>query len=107
MAWDHDSRRRAELPSNWQQLRRIVSDRAGGRCERVTNGVRCPARGTDCHHAVHRSNHDPAALEWLCPDHHKEETQREAYEGQIRMHAKGLHPRHRRAYLRKKLGKRA
>lgn len=103
MAWDHNSTRRAELPPNWSELRRIVCRRADGQCERVVDGLRCTARGTDCHHAGHRDDDRPEVLEWLCADHHDQETQRQAHEGQIRQLARGLHPRHRAAYIKSKL----
>ena len=72
------STRRAELPSNWQSLRKITRRRAQGRCEWTTNGVRCTARGTDCDHIDDPDNHSPSNLQWLCHDHHEIKTKAEA-----------------------------
>lgn len=67
------TKRRDELPSNWASLRKQASARAGGRCERKTNGVRCDRAGKELHH-IKRDVHDLRWLEWLCPEHHRIET---------------------------------
>lgn len=75
------SQRREELPPNWHQLREAVKRRAGGQCEHLEDSLRCPNAGTDCDHALDRHDHRLSALQWLCADHHKMKTQREAIEG--------------------------
>lgn len=71
------SRRRDELPPNWGQLKKQAKARAGGRCERKTNGVRCDRAGKELHH-IKRDVHDLRWLEWLCPEHHRIETIKQA-----------------------------
>lgn len=72
------SRRRSELPPNWETLRAIVGERAGGRCEHTADGQRCTMRGTDCDHINGRHDHSLGNLAWLCHPHHAQKTAREA-----------------------------
>lgn len=47
------SDRKATLPDNWQELRRIVLERSGGRCERIQrSGRRCWDPSKDVDHIV-------------------------------------------------------
>lgn len=72
------SKRREELPKDWQARRAMARLRAGGQCEHVSkSGVRCKRRGTDADHALDRDNHD--VLQWLCPEHHRRKTARESW----------------------------
>lgn len=71
------STRRAELPANWQTLRKITRRNAGGRCEWMTNGIRCTARGTDCDHIDDPDDHSVDNLQWLCHPHHEIKTKAE------------------------------
>ena len=82
----HTSRRRDSLPPDWKQRRAKARTRAGGICEhRDKHGTRCTRQGRDCDHIRDRNNHDLSNLQWLCTDHHKQKTQREARAAQ---HAK-------------------
>jgi hypothetical protein len=83
MPWS-TSNRRASLPPDWAQRRKLCITRAGGQCEhRDSRGKRCPQPATDADHRTDRMNHDD--LQALCSDHHKQKTQREARAAQ---HAK-------------------
>lgn len=80
MGWD-SSRRRDQLPPNWQQLRRAAKTRAHGYCEHVNDdGTRCTNPGTDLHHAGDRNDHRLEALQWLCREHHDVQTRRQSRE---------------------------
>lgn len=72
------SNRRAELPADWPERRFRVRLRAGGRCEAVDDGVRCPAMGSECDHIVRGNNHALSNLQWLCAGHHGAKTRAEA-----------------------------
>ncbi|GAA3751036.1 HNH endonuclease signature motif containing protein [Micromonospora maritima] len=72
------STRRSRLPSNWQQLRADVRERAGGRCEFIGDDARrCREAGRDCDHIVPGDNHDLSNLQWLCPGHHSKKSAQE------------------------------
>jgi 5-methylcytosine-specific restriction protein A len=65
-----ERRRRHETTRAWGRLRRLVLDRAGGRCER------CGAVADDAHHLVARARGGADTLdnlEALCEDCHAEE----------------------------------
>lgn len=89
MAWT-SSNRRAELPPNWPAIVAHTRDRAGGQCQWVEQGQRCPLPGTDCDHAGDRNDH--SNTQWLCEDHHKRKTQQEAQEARAAQRAKLQHP---------------
>lgn len=78
------SNRRAELPSNWKSLRKIVARRADYQCEWVERGRRCQTRGTDCDHIGDRHDHRLSNLRWLCHPHHEVKTKEEAAAGRRR-----------------------
>lgn len=84
--WEH-SNRRAELPADWPARRAKVRARAGGRCEVVEGGVRCPARGAECDHVIRGQDHRLSNLQWICPGHHSTKTRAEAAE------ARGAQPK--------------
>lgn len=72
------STRRLRLPSNWQQLRAEVRERAGGRCEEIgDDGRRCRLAGRDCDHITRGDDHSLSNLQWLCPKHHAAKSARE------------------------------
>lgn len=78
MAWS-TSQRKTELPANWQSLRAQAKARAGGVCERRdTTGTRCTAQGRELHHTGDKHDHRLENLQWICPPHHQEETNRQA-----------------------------
>lgn len=75
MAWPARSRRRAELPADWDWRVRQVKKRARGRCEwKLPSGARCPARGTDADHRGDRFDHSLGNLVWSCEYHHDKKT---------------------------------
>lgn len=93
MPWN-TSRRKAELPPDWEQRRRLCLANANGRCQaRVDDGQgwewptpewigpddRCIQTATDADHRSNRNNHDD--LQALCPYHHGVKTQRESAAG--------------------------
>ena len=80
MAWE-SSDRRAQLPPDWARLVAAVKARAGGRCEArlPRSGKRCPRPGTDCDHKDGPLDHSMSNLQWLCGEHHKIKTSREAH----------------------------
>ena len=77
------SERRAELPPDWPQRRLVVRDRAGGRCEVVEDGQRCPRAGTDCDHINPGSDHSYANLQWICTQHHAVKSAREGARARV------------------------
>lgn len=79
MPWS-SSNRASRLPSDWPKRRAQTKKRAGGQCEAIDNGTRCPAPGTDCDHIQRGDNHELRNLQWLCRPHHKRKTQAEALE---------------------------
>jgi hypothetical protein len=91
MAWD-SSNRREELPDNWDELRREVIRRAGGRCEwRLPRSKRrCPRKGTDVDHFG--SKHDHSKLRLLCADHHADHTARQAREARAQQRQRRYRP---------------
>src|SRR5690606_32967235 len=75
MAWESDSRRRAELPPNWEAIRREILDRDGRQCRWILpSGKRCPRRATDVDHFGDRNDHSPRNLRALCTHHHAKVT---------------------------------
>ena len=75
--WEGSDRAK-RLPSNWQALRRVVIERAGGRCEDTSDGGRrCPERGTDVDHINPGDDHRLENLQLMCNPHHLRKTQAE------------------------------
>lgn len=97
MTWS-TSDRALRLPSDWQDRRRFVAQRAGFQCEALLNdGTRCEAPGAECDHIERGDNHAVNNLRWLCSWHHKRKTQREATEAinalrQSRLFSEIRHP---------------
>jgi len=77
MGWE-TSTRRARLPKDWHRRRAIAKRNAGGQCQWVEQGQRCPATGTDCDHIQRGAGDDQANLQWLCRPHHNVKTKAEA-----------------------------
>lgn len=97
MPWS-TSDRRASLPRDWHKQRARAWRTAGGRCQAVTDGQRCRWVGRlngDGGQADHINGPDDPTLQWLCPDHHKAKTQREALAGAAATRALSQHPRER------------
>lgn len=86
------SKRRKELPKDWEIRRLACKQRAGGRCEYVgPSGARCKNKGTDADHAGHRLDH--GTLQWLCETHHNRKTGKEARAGKVAARRKGARTR--------------
>ncbi|MEU4221982.1 HNH endonuclease signature motif containing protein [Actinoplanes sp. NPDC026623] len=64
----------------------VVRDRAGGQCEAVERGMRCPAPGTDCDHVRPGNDHSYANLQWLCGPHHAVKSAREGAQARVPLH---------------------
>lgn len=88
MAWT--SRRRGELPSNWNSLRRLVLERDRWICQ--IQGPGCSRTATDVDHIRRGDNHDPRNLQSLCAACHKAKTQRESAEAIRRRRELRLRP---------------
>lgn len=71
MTWATHSRRRSELPANWETLRRAVFTRDNYQC------VLCGQPATDCDHIGDRHDHTLANLRALCHTCHKQRTSRQ------------------------------
>ncbi|BDI23537.1 hypothetical protein L3i23_23130 [Herbiconiux sp. L3-i23] len=73
------SNRRAQLPTDWPQIRAAILDRDSHRCQhvRTDTGQRClrPARQVD--HYVPGNDHRPSNLRALCDWHHNQKSGRE------------------------------
>lgn len=88
------STRREQLPANWRQLRRIVAERAGWRCQNYTDADnRCPRQGSHCDHINRGNDHNLDNLRWLCPTCHNTKSGREGAEARPPLkRAKEAHP---------------
>jgi hypothetical protein len=88
-----DSTRRSELPPDWPLLRRVVIERAGGRCEVIKkSGRRCWDDGTDVDHKVAGRDDSLANLQLLCKWHHAQKSSREGNEAKAAYRAQLKHP---------------
>lgn len=77
MGWE-TSTRADRLPPDWYRRRGHVKKRAGGQCELVQHGIRCPLEGSQCDHIIPNDDHSYENLQWLCTGHHKQKTQQES-----------------------------
>lgn len=94
MPWS-TSNRRATLPKDWHQQRARTWRAAGGRCQQVTNGARCPWTGRlngDGGQADHVHGPDHPELQWLCPTHHAVKSSGEGHDAMRAQRAKLHHP---------------
>lgn len=71
------STRSGRLPKDWAERRFRVRLRAGGRCEQLEDGARCPELGAECDHIERGDDHSLANLQWLCRKHHAAKSSRE------------------------------
>jgi len=77
MAWE-GSTRKERLPDNWPQLRAIVLQRCGGRCEiLMRSGKRCHDKATDVDHIIHGDDHSLDNLQGICRWHHNRKSSAE------------------------------
>lgn len=82
------SDRKARLPDNWQELRKAVRERSGGRCEVIKkNGQRCWDRATDCDHIKPGDDHSLSNLRDICTWHHRRKSSREGNAAQAEQRA--------------------
>ena len=72
------SPRKAQLPANWDELRRATLDRAGGICEWDEAFGRCPDPATDADHIDRHGPHELWNLRALCHHHHMVRTQKDS-----------------------------
>ena len=73
------SRRRSELPANWEQIRKRVFRRDGYRCTAIdpNTGKRCPEPAEECDHIGSKNDHSDANLRSLCSWHHGQRSGRQ------------------------------
>lgn len=76
MAWQNvtTSKRKAELPPHWRQLRRLVLERDGNACTWTVGGQRCGAPANQVDHINDPNDHHPGNLRSLCEPHHARRT---------------------------------
>jgi 5-methylcytosine-specific restriction endonuclease McrA len=70
----YTSRRRDRLPADWQRIRALVSERAGGRCQAKRHARGCNGIGTDCDHIIPGDDDSLDNLQWLSSACHKAKT---------------------------------
>lgn len=92
MPWD-TSDRKAELPRDWEQIRKRVGDRDRWLCQwpRSVRGI-CGSQATDCDHKLDPHDHRDESLWMLCGWHHKQKTQQESADARRLIAAKAHHP---------------
>lgn len=67
--------RKSRLPANWEQIKRAVRERSGGRCEVIKkNGKRCWDKGVDVDHILPNDDDSMDNLQHICEWHHKRKT---------------------------------
>jgi 5-methylcytosine-specific restriction protein A len=73
------SRRRLELPANWETIRLAVLRRDGYRCQhiRFDTGDKCGRYANQADHIDNRDSYDLVDLQSLCKYHHQEKSSRE------------------------------
>jgi 5-methylcytosine-specific restriction protein A len=95
MPWETDgsSKRRQELPRDWDAVRRRVLDRDGHRCQypRSRGGI-CGQPANQVDHWVGRDDHREESLLSLCAWHHRQKTQSESAQARRAIQDKTLHP---------------
>jgi len=92
--WE-SSDRKAELPPDWDAIRKRVGDRDGWRCQWPRDDRRsgiCGQPARDCDHREDPHDHRDVALWMLCRWHHNRKTQDESTEGKRKLAAKGRMP---------------
>ncbi|MFE6363004.1 HNH endonuclease [Streptomyces sp. NPDC057806] len=95
-AWS-GSRRREELPRNWESLRRRVIRRDGSQCTALhSDGTRCEQPGTDVDHVVPHSlggSDDMDNLALLCSWHHRHKSSSEGGQAAAQKRVRTQRPR--------------
>jgi hypothetical protein len=95
MPWETEgsSKRRLELPPDWDAIRTRVGNRDGWKCQwpRSRGGV-CGSKANQCDHKESGSDHSEANLWMLCQWHHMHKTGQASAESRRAQQAKGLHP---------------
>lgn len=88
----YKSNRKAEMPPDWEQRRKVVGDRDGWRCQWPrTRGI-CGAPANQCDHRLAPDDHRYEALWMLCRWHHTAKTQQESAAARRLLAEKGRHP---------------
>jgi hypothetical protein len=94
MVWESQSRRRSELPTDWETTyRKPTMRRAKGLCELRLPG--CTHRATDVHHTGDRNDHSLDKLQAACSSCHKQETAKQGVTARITKKRSGLRPQER------------
>lgn len=88
--WAHDSKRRQELPEDWDQIRLDVLRDARWMCEAGLAG--CQVGATDVDHRRRGSDHSRDNLQALCGACHRKKTAREGVDARRRMRARRKRP---------------
>lgn len=97
MPWETDgsSKRRLELPPDWEAIRRQVGNRDRWTCQWPrdgrANGI-CGSGANQCDHRGDRMSFDPKDLWMLCPWHHRKKTEDESLQARIAILAKAKMP---------------
>jgi 5-methylcytosine-specific restriction protein A len=95
MPWETDgsSKRRLELPHDWDATRRRVLARDNWLCRYPrSRGGDCGQPATDVDHWVDRDDHRDQSLRSLCSWHHKQKTAKESAEARRQIQDKTRHP---------------
>jgi 5-methylcytosine-specific restriction enzyme A len=90
MPWPNASRRRAELPTNWPDIRAAVLDRDGHVCQ--IRGPRCTGRANQVDHAGDRDDHRLHALRAACRTCHAQRTATQGHDSMRQIRTKARHP---------------
>ena len=82
MTWDSSSRRRKELPPDWEKVRKRVLRRDNFVCqhEDVNTGDICGEYASEVDHIRRGNNHDESNLQSLCTYHHRRKSSAEGAE---------------------------
>jgi 5-methylcytosine-specific restriction endonuclease McrA len=88
--WEHASRRRQELPPEWEEIRLAVLRDAEWMCELGWAG--CLVEATDVDHRKRGNDHSRSNLQALCSECHKKKTSREGVEARRKLRARRKRP---------------
>lgn len=91
----NSSDRGARLPDDWAWRRRVVRDRAHGRCQAKEHAADCNGIGTDCDHIIQGDDHSLDNLQWLSHACHKAKTEKENADRNRRRARMKRHPKER------------
>lgn len=86
MSWDSSSRRRKELPPDWEKIRKRVLRRDASMCQHidVNTGEICGEHASEVDHIRRGNNHSDSNLQSLCTYHHRRKSSAEGAEAVAR-----------------------